>query len=52
MQIQTITRGKYQANPYQRALIQFAAAHGLKLWTVKDRMKVVARYELFIAQLN
>jgi len=45
-------KGKYPALPYQRALLQFAESTGMKMWTAKQRMKVIAAYELFISKLN
>jgi hypothetical protein len=45
-------KGKYQAVPYNKALLQFAFSQGLRFWTVEDRMKVVARYEIFAAIKN
>ena len=47
-----ITKGKYPAIPYQKALLQFAMAKGMRMWTIEDRIRVVTAYELFIAKLN
>lgn len=45
-------KGKFPAMPYQAALVQYARSQGMKLWTVEDRLKVVARYENFAATKN
>lgn len=35
------------AIPFQKILRQYAMANGIRLWTVRDRMKAIAHYELF-----
>lgn len=45
-------RGLYPAVPYQKALLQYARANNLKLFTVEDRIKVIARYEIWAAIKN
>jgi hypothetical protein len=50
--LKTNLRGTYPALPYQKALIQFAKKEGMKIWTVQERIKVIARYEVFAATKN
>lgn len=45
-------RGAYPALPHQKALLQFAKREGMRMWTVKDRKKVISRYEIFAATKN
>ena len=40
------------AIPFNRILLNYALSQGLKMWDVKQRRKVLANYELFIANKN